>query len=179
MFGFLKDKLKGALGKFSKDVEKEATVEKKEVIIEQTPKDKKTGVVEEKKSRGFLSKIFGKKEEISEPTKNILKDEIIKVEIEKGKEEITTKGVIKEIIKHPIPEEDKIQRGQEPIIHKPEIKKPETSQMHKIEPVTRKIIPELKSEPEIHEIEEFHKPEKLEKDVHENIQEEPEEKKGF
>ncbi len=40
MFGFLKDKLKGALGKFKKDVEKEAVVEKKGVVIEEKPEPK-------------------------------------------------------------------------------------------------------------------------------------------
>ena len=34
MFGFLKDKLKNAIGKFSNDVKKETTVEKKEIIVE-------------------------------------------------------------------------------------------------------------------------------------------------
>ena len=57
MFGFLKDKLKKAVGKFSKDVEKQATVEKKEVVVE---------VKDDKK--GFFSKIFGKKLEKSEKT---------------------------------------------------------------------------------------------------------------
>jgi len=89
MFGFLKDKLKGALGKLTKEVEKEATVEKKEVMVEtkslpvekkddkkfqdvKTERSKETKKTEEKievptipepKKRGFFQKIFGKKEE--------------------------------------------------------------------------------------------------------------------
>ena len=49
MFGFLKDKLKKALGKFSSDVEKETTIEKKEVIVEQKAQEKRTEVIQEKK----------------------------------------------------------------------------------------------------------------------------------
>jgi len=41
MFGFLKDKLKGALGKLTKEVEKESVVEKKEVLIERKVEEKK------------------------------------------------------------------------------------------------------------------------------------------
>jgi len=40
MFGFLKDKIKGALGKLTKEVEKDAIVENKEVLVEQK-EDKK------------------------------------------------------------------------------------------------------------------------------------------
>jgi len=80
MFGFLKDKLKGALGKLTKEVEKDAVIEKKEVLIE-----KKSELISEKKKeikkeqipvvdkkeekRGFFSKIFGKKE-----TEDIIED---------------------------------------------------------------------------------------------------------
>jgi fused signal recognition particle receptor len=66
MFGFLKDKLKNALGKFSKDVEKEAVVEKKEVhisdaaISEDKKSDSKDSIVHKKE--GFFQKIFAKKE---------------------------------------------------------------------------------------------------------------------
>ncbi len=89
MFGFLKDKLKGALGKLTKEVEKDATVEKKEVLVEkkaskeekieknvdkstvkkehvETPKvevQEKVREIEEPKKKGFFQKIFGKKDE--------------------------------------------------------------------------------------------------------------------
>jgi len=70
MFGFLKDKIKGALGKLTKEVEKDAVIEKKEVLVEKTPvkkevlSDKKDiPKVEEHKKRGFFQKIFGQKEE--------------------------------------------------------------------------------------------------------------------
>jgi fused signal recognition particle receptor len=92
MFGFLKDKLKGALGKLTKEVEKEAVVEKKEIIIEKKPEKKeekastKIAIVEniaikeevskvEEKKKGFFQKIFGKKdeEEIIEDKENLRK----------------------------------------------------------------------------------------------------------
>jgi fused signal recognition particle receptor len=81
MFGFLKDKLKGALGKLTKEVEKDSVVEKKEVLVEKKPEKKeeaktrpttdktpqteqiKVQKIEEPKKRGFFQKIFGKKEE--------------------------------------------------------------------------------------------------------------------
>jgi len=65
MFGFLKDKLKGALGKLTKEVEKDAVVEKKEILVEKSVKEeKKTEIIEEKKEskKGFFAKIFGKRE---------------------------------------------------------------------------------------------------------------------
>ncbi len=51
MFGFLKNKLKEAIGKFSKDVEKDAVVETKEVAVEKTIEKKplETKKVAEKK----------------------------------------------------------------------------------------------------------------------------------
>ncbi|HIH32515.1 TPA: signal recognition particle-docking protein FtsY [Candidatus Woesearchaeota archaeon] len=63
MFGFLKDKLKKAVGKFTKEVEKESVVEEK--IIEKR---------EEK--RGFFQKIFGKKdrEDIIEEKEELLEE---------------------------------------------------------------------------------------------------------
>ena len=66
MFGFLKDKLKNALGKFSKDVEKESIVEKKEVIVEEKILEKKIETVEENKPKNIFQKIFGKKEQTPE-----------------------------------------------------------------------------------------------------------------
>jgi len=78
MFGFLKDKLKNALGKFSKDVEKEAVIEKKEVIVDETvvSKDKDSekdtnkhtdnNSIPQVKKEGFFHKLFGKKEQASE-----------------------------------------------------------------------------------------------------------------
>jgi len=85
MFGFLKDKLKGALGKLTREVEKDAVVEKKEVLVENKPDNKKEEKVDinknkkieektkvetievpkvvEPKKKGFFQKIFGKKDE--------------------------------------------------------------------------------------------------------------------
>jgi fused signal recognition particle receptor len=85
MFGFLKDKLKKALGKFSKDVEKESVVEKKEILVEERPITQKENVKEHPKNediiedkpekRSFFQKIFGKKEKPLED-KELLKEEI-------------------------------------------------------------------------------------------------------
>jgi fused signal recognition particle receptor len=75
MFGFLKDKLKSALGKLTKEVEKDAVIEKKEVLVEKKISDNKRSTklpetkdpipqkLEEPKKKGFFQKIFGRKEE--------------------------------------------------------------------------------------------------------------------
>jgi fused signal recognition particle receptor len=83
MFGFLKDKLKGALGKLTREVEKDAVIEKKEILVEKKPDvkredgsgtDKNKKIIEkakkddvpkivEQKKKGFFQKIFGKKDE--------------------------------------------------------------------------------------------------------------------
>jgi fused signal recognition particle receptor len=59
MFGFLKDKLKGALGKLTKEVEKDSTTEKKEVIIE-----KKLPKEEVEKNNKIAEKVVKKDSEI-------------------------------------------------------------------------------------------------------------------
>jgi len=51
MFGFLKDKLKGALGKLTREVEKDAVVEKKEVLVENKPDNKKEEKVDINKNK--------------------------------------------------------------------------------------------------------------------------------
>ncbi|MFA5797476.1 MAG: signal recognition particle-docking protein FtsY [Candidatus Woesearchaeota archaeon] len=94
MFGFLKDKLKQAVGKFSKDVAKETTVEEKEVVVEKPivkevkskVAEKIVEVAEEKpvEKKGFFAKIFGKK---SEPEEEIAEKEELLEGLE-GEEEI-------------------------------------------------------------------------------------------
>ncbi|MGV8087039.1 MAG: signal recognition particle-docking protein FtsY [Candidatus Woesearchaeota archaeon] len=120
MFGFLKDKLKGALGKLTKEVEKESVIEKKEVLVEKkiekeekiikTENKTKEIIVDEapkivEKKKGFFQKIFGKRdeEEIIEEKEELRKEAestiiepekskiIIKKEIEKPKEQIKEK----------------------------------------------------------------------------------------
>ncbi len=97
MFKFLKDKLKGALGKFSKEVEKDATIEKKEILVEKKPEVKEKPIIIEKKiieekkedKKGFFQKIFGKKdteEIIEEKEKKI--EQLEKSDISTFKEEI-------------------------------------------------------------------------------------------
>jgi len=59
MFGFLKDKLKGALGKLTREVEKDAIVEKKEVLVEKKP-EKKEVLIEIKPDKYEEKKIENK-----------------------------------------------------------------------------------------------------------------------
>ena len=66
MFGFLKNKLRDAINKFSKKAEEEAKVEKPIKADEEKPEIKKVNVTEE--SKGFLG-LFQKKKTIEEKAK--------------------------------------------------------------------------------------------------------------
>jgi fused signal recognition particle receptor len=98
MFGFLKDKLKDALGKLSKEVEKDATVEKKEIIVDtKYAKDDREEVIDNvktvklpaEKKKGFFQKIFGKKEE-----EDIIEDkELLREKAESSDTETTFEDV--------------------------------------------------------------------------------------
>lgn len=192
MFGFLKDKLKKAVGKFSKDVEKESVVEKKEVIVEEsTVKEVPKTVKEpEAKKQGFFSRIFGKKE-----TEEIIyeKEELIE-ELEKT-EIVEEKPVVKE---EPIDETPNVEKKkpevktekkpivkEEPIVEKKlEAKKPVVKEKHEkkhiikeeleakpverpiITPVEEKIIDKEEPKPDL-------------KSLKKNIPREEPEKKGF
>jgi len=72
MFGFLKNKLREAINKFSNKVETKVdeTIKKEEI---------KTEIVKEKEEKGFLG-LFKKKEKIEEPIEEITKKESIKEE---------------------------------------------------------------------------------------------------
>ncbi|MGV8150889.1 MAG: signal recognition particle-docking protein FtsY [Candidatus Woesearchaeota archaeon] len=162
MFGFLKDKLKQAVGKFTKDVEKEATVEKKEVEAREEskktvdkkiekpvekkiekPVEKKEIIEEEKipqapepKKKGFFEKIFGKKE-----TEEIIeeKEELIE-ELEHSEEIVEEKEIIEE--KKIVEKKPEIKPVDKTIDKQFEIKTEK-----KIEPKVEKIIekkPEIK-----------------------------------
>ena len=174
MFGFLKDKLKKALGKFSSDVEKETTIEKKEVIVEQKAQEKRTEVIQEKKDQGFLSKIFGKKEERIGSTKNKSKEEILEVDIKRGREEIITKDVVRPSIQAVKEQKIKdnvsdIKRGD---VRDQSIKKIDNS----FQPKESKIP--IKEE--IHNKEDNYIPQEVKSDIaQENKGAKPEEKKGF
>lgn len=114
MFGFLKDKLKSALGKFTKGVEKEATIEHKEVKIENKPDtkkfedkptinksmEKKLKIDEEPKKKGFFSRIFGRKEEedIIQEKEDLL-EELESKDLRAEELTIIEKENIKEIVK--------------------------------------------------------------------------------
>ncbi len=134
MFGFLKDKLKKAVGKFSKDVEKESVIEKKEVIVEEPPVKEVPAPVKEPeiKKQGFFSKIFGKKE---------------------SEEVISEKEELIEELEKTEPAEEKIVVKEEPVIEKPKVeeKKPEVKiekkPIVKEEPIVEKK-PIVKEEPE-------------------------------
>ncbi|MBR9677436.1 signal recognition particle-docking protein FtsY [Candidatus Woesearchaeota archaeon] len=75
MFRFLKDKLKGAVGKFAKKVEEESVEEKVEVVKEKKVKPKKEKVEPKPKKRLFKKK---EKESIVEP------EEVIQEKPKKG-----------------------------------------------------------------------------------------------
>ncbi len=189
MFGFLKDKLKGALKGFSKEVEKEVTVEKKEVVVEEKISEKKIEVVPIKE-KGFFAKIFGKKEKTIEEKEELL-EELEGVETEKIEDVKIEKKVIveekkhhvKQEIKHPVKVEPKIEVKPEVKIEtktipaipaKVEIKKPE------VKPVeVKEIKKEEVKKPEIKE-EETITLKELKHHKEEPVIEEPkEEKKGF
>ena len=182
MFGFLKDKLKGALGKLSKEVEKEAVIEKKEIVVEKRPeerhekKDKVLAKHDEKdvanipaeKKKGFFQRIFGKKEEedIIEEKEELRhraeKHDTIVEHEEKPKME-TQKVEHVPITK----DKSKEEMGERP--KKPEIGKkpiqPKPSQKVK---TAEKIVPEIRAEKASTAIETIHVPEKTEAaDVHE------------
>jgi fused signal recognition particle receptor len=113
MFGFLKDKLKKAVSKFSKDVEKETVVEKREVIVEESsPKEIHEPVTEPEtpKKQGFFGKLFGGKKESEDTISE--KEELIE-ELEeqtpiKIEEKIVEKPVIKEEPKSKIVETGRV-----------------------------------------------------------------------
>ena len=84
MFGSLKDKLKNALGKFSKKVEEEGIEEKTEVEVTEESKEKKKKVKKEKKVEKEVVE-----EEISEEVKEEPKEGFFK----KLKKSVTTKKI--------------------------------------------------------------------------------------
>ncbi|MGV8171815.1 MAG: signal recognition particle-docking protein FtsY [Candidatus Woesearchaeota archaeon] len=143
MFGFLKDKLKGALGKFSKEVEKDAVIEKKEVVIEKKhekiqetkniTKEDIPRIVEEKKP-GFFQRIFGRKEEeeiIEE--KEELRERAEKIIIEPEQKIEKQKEIKKSKIQEPLKEKATVT---EKIIEVKEIES-------KIETPIKKAEPEI------------------------------------
>lgn len=146
MFGFLKDKLKKAVGKFSKDVEKESVVEKKEIIVEEPPVKAIPEPVKEPevKKPGFFSKIFGKKE-----TEEVIseKEELIE-ELEKVEEkpvETPKVKIEKPVEKKPIVKEEPVVEKKpevKPVEKKPEVKiqKPVVEKKLEAKPVERPII---------------------------------------
>jgi len=148
MFGFLKDKLKGALGKLTKEVEKDAVVEKKEVVIERKVEDiedkkseKKVAKdsqiknvevqkMEEPKKRGFFQKIFGKKDEeeiIEEKEELRARAERIIIEPAAAKKEKEAEPIVPK--KAPI-----IEKKTEPVVVK------------KVEPKSEKIEQTIKKD---------------------------------
>ncbi len=143
MFGFLKDKLKGALGKLTKEVEKEAVVETKETIVETKP---------EKKEEKTIKEIKATSKEVIKEEKPIKETKI--KSIETTKEEKVKKT---EEIKEEIPKIEEKKKGffqklfgkkdeEEIIEEKEELRKVAESTI--IEPeTTKKKIEETKEKP--------------------------------
>jgi fused signal recognition particle receptor len=143
MFGFLKDKLKKAMGKFSKEVEKDAIVEKKEVVVEETPipVEKPVEIIKEKKTERVVEQ---KIERI--PTIEHKKTEPIEKPID---QKIEKKGFFEKIFGRKEPEE--IIEQKEEIIEK--LEEREIESIEEIKPVVESK--KLKDTPKEEKIEEI------------------------
>ncbi len=131
MFKFLKKKLQDGISKLSKDIDEQG----EEEITEEVPEVKK---------KGFLGKIFGKKDSVEEEIKEEIKEEPIEKEVKtKVEEKVEPK------VKEPIKEEVK------PIVEeeKPEIKKIPKEVKKDIEEVKEeeKVLEPVKEEPKVEE----------------------------
>jgi len=137
MFGFLKDKLKGALSVFSKKVEEEGKEESPEVET----KEVKEEIVEEKKEE--VKEI---KEEVAEKTK----EEVVEEKKEEVKKEV--KEEVKEELKEEIKDEikEKVVEEQIKIIPKVEEKKVEPKPEIKVEKIK---VEEKKVEKKVEQVE--------------------------
>jgi fused signal recognition particle receptor len=148
MFKFLKDKIKNAVSKISKEAE-----EKTEVI------EKPEEIIEEPKKKSFFSKVFGKKEEVIEKTEEITEKPDV------PKKEILKEAIKEEIIKEPkekkVPEKikEKLQKSDEKleVIEKElenlqEIKKPNIIEKPEEEIKTEILKEKIKKELEKEEI---------------------------
>jgi len=163
MFGFLKDKLKNAIGKFTRKIEEETEV--KEEKIEKKPEEKKTEKHKEKE------KTKETKHEIKEHKQEKHKEEK-KKEHEK-KEEKKEKEHRKEEEKH-----DKKETREEPIEKKPEEKKGffgklfHTEEKEHREELKKELEKKIEKEAEIEEeIEEEEKEHKEKKGFFEKVSE--------
>ncbi|MFT4305199.1 MAG: signal recognition particle-docking protein FtsY, partial [Candidatus Woesearchaeota archaeon] len=140
MFKFLKDKIKNAVSKISKEAEEKTEVieepESKEEIIEEKPKEKK---------KGFFGKVFGKKELIEDEKKLDQIQKELKKEIDyKEKEEDIEIPEEKEVEEQPKKEEvieEKVEEKTE------EIEIPEEKEI--VEDIKEKIIDERPKEEQI------------------------------
>ena len=127
MFGFLKDKLKKAVGTFSKNVEKESVTEKKEPVIEESPNKYVKNINEpvnnlEVKKQGFFSKIFGKKD--AEETISDKKESIGELEKTEEKNIVEELKPVVKIIDTPKSEkkQPEIKTEEKNIVDKPIVK---------------------------------------------------------
>lgn len=202
MFGFLKDKLKGALGKLSKEVEKEAVVEKKEILVEKKPKTK-TDISEKKsaeteniqsipveKKKGFFHRIFGgkeeedvieEKEELREIAESTETEDIERIIEETPKNIQETKKDKKEA-EHKISEDKKVETTEEKI---KEERTPIETKKPKIIPKIQEVRHESRHDTvqeAIKDKEQEHKPHHQvieEKREHKTVEQKEEEHKGF
>jgi fused signal recognition particle receptor len=176
MFGFLKDKLKGALGKLSKEVEKEAVIEKKEILVEKKPqkedspkkpkaekilindvkKSDEIIVIPTEKKKGFFQRIFGSKDEeeiIASKEELIENAERIEIEtpdntLEDGKKDIITEEI--KDIKRVEANKNKLQTITEPeIIKKEAIEQGITEKEVEEELIIKEVIKPVIAEKEI------------------------------
>lgn len=189
MFGFLKDKLKSALSKFSKDVDKESKiVEKPKEKAEIREKPKKEKKIIEEIKEVYAEKV--EKEEVIEEPKEEAKEEI-KEAVEEKKEETKPeekKGFFARIKEKFVKKEEKKEEAAEKALEKEgwveeneeEIKKEVEKEAEEIEKEVEEEEQEEIAEEEKEEIKEVIEEEKEEvkeeiKEAKEEPKEEPEE----
>lgn len=133
MFGFLKDKLKSALGKLTKEVEKDAVVEKKEVIVEKPKEEKKPEV----KKKEEPKKAETKQPQVKQKEEKPVKTPEVKIQVPEKKQEIKQSKV------EPVKQKEEIKVKEEP---KKEVKTEEIAQEEpKKEPEKKGFFSSIKS----------------------------------
>jgi len=181
MFGFLKDKLKGVLSKFSKKVEEEAKeeiVEEKPIIEEKVEKPEKKEEVKpkkepEKKPEKVEEKVEKPKVEKKVEVKEVPKEKKVEPKVEVKKEVSKVEEIREPEVKvkkeEKVKEEPKVKEEKKVVV--PEVKEESEVKVEKEEKV-EELKPEfkIKEKPEIDEV-----PKKVE----ERVEEKEPEKKGF
>jgi fused signal recognition particle receptor len=172
MFGFLKDKLKGALKKFSKDVEEQSETVVEEVVVEkkvEKPKKEKVPVAPKKEKPKKEEKKVVVKKEKKEKVKEEKKPEVKK----ESKKEVPKKEKVEE----PVPEEAPKKKGffsrlftkkdEEPVAIE---EKPEEKKQKKVEEVKKPEVKKEKKSPKKKVVEKA--VEEIKEDVREELEKE-------